>query len=36
MIANVNLGPACLGILVGIAVNQTPVVLALRSPEPQD
>jgi hypothetical protein len=36
MIANVNLGPAWLGILVGIAVNQTPVVLALRSPEPQD
>ena len=36
MIANVNLGPAWLGILVGIAVNQTPVVIALRSPEPQD
>jgi hypothetical protein len=36
MIANVNLGPAWLGILVGIAVNLTPVVLALRSPEPQD
>ena len=35
MIAKVNLGPTWLGILVGIAVNLTPVLLAPRSPEPQ-